>query len=159
MIVRVNASCGFHIKPAQKPIQSRRPPSSQIPEPRPKVDVADRSRREALEQRAQVKAGAAHHDWKPAAELNRRNNFSGQARIRTSREVLIEIDDVDQVMTNAAPLDRRQLGAADLQAAVDLNRVATDDLSRESFGQHQAEFTFAGTRGTKDHDQWPGESV
>ena len=73
-----------------------------------------------------------------------------------------DIEDVESVVRDAAPLIQRQLGGPDLHAAVLLHRVTVHDLAAEALGQIQREFRFAGARrpdhgdrGRPVHDHHP----
>src|SRR5215813_9660090 len=68
-------------------------------------------------------------------------------------EVDRRLDDVDQVMRDAATLFHRDFGRGYVEAAVDLNGIAVDDLAAEAFGQGDAQIALARRRGTDDRDQ------
>ena len=55
-------------------------------------------------------------------------------------------------MRDAAPLVLRQLGGADVHAAVDLHRVGVDDLAAEALGEVEGEVGLAGRGGPDDRD-------
>ena len=78
------------------------------------------------------------------------NRRGGVARVLRRRVLVGRIDDVDQVVRNAAPLGQRHLVGADVEAAIDRRRVAVDDLAAEPLGQRQRQRALAG-RGRPEH--------
>ena len=51
------------------------------------------------------------------------------------------------MVRNAAPLVKRQLGGADVEMAVDLQRVAVDDFAVEPLRDFQRQIAFSGAGG------------
>ena len=79
--------------------------------------------------------------------LDRRNRIAHVAR----RRVFVgRLDDVNQVMGNAAPLGERHLVGADVEAAVHGRRIAADDFAAAPQRQLDAERALARRRGTQD---------
>ena len=75
------------------------------------------------------------------------DGFARQPRIFTGGEELVGIQDVDEVVRNAAPLVGRQLGGSDIEVPVDLQRVAVDHFAVERFGNGQRQAALSGSRG------------
>ena len=70
-------------------------------------------------------------------------------RRRIARELrggvlLGRIDDVDEMMRNAAALGSRDLVGADVEAAIDRGRIAVDDLAVEPLGERERQRALAG---------------
>ena len=91
----------------------------------------------------------------PPATMGRRpraempcDGLARQPGIFTGGEKLVGIHDVDEVVGNAAPLLRRQLGGSDIEVAVDLERIAVDHFAVERFGNGQRQVAFSGAGGT-----------
>ena len=89
-------------------------------------------------QRAEVKPGAPGDYRQAAAGCDVRDGLAGQPGKLPGREQLVGIDDVDQVVRNAAALRQRELGGADVEMAKDLEGVAVDHLTVEFFCNQQA---------------------
>src|SRR5271157_700042 len=87
-----------------------------------------RAGEQTFEQGAQVKAGAAYHDWKtpPSCDLGQRR--TRLARVLASRKGPAGLGDIDQVMRNAGPIVAWRLGSADFEVAIHSNRIATNNL-------------------------------
>ena len=51
-------------------------------------------------------------------------------------------------------LDRRRFGRADVETAIDLNRIVVDDFAAEGGGERQGESALAATRWTGHGDYW-----
>ena len=95
--------------------------------------VAGRTFKQAFQQRAEVEARAAGKNRKPAAVGNLRNGYPRQACVFAGGAELVRIENIDQVMGNAAALGQRQLGGADIKVAIHLQGVAVDDFAVELF--------------------------
>jgi hypothetical protein len=57
------------------------------------------------------------------------NDRGGVARVLRGGVVLYRVDDVDQMMRDAAPVGLGDLVRADVESAVDRCRIAVDDLA------------------------------
>jgi len=56
------------------------------------------------------------------------------------------------MMRNAAALGRRSLGRADVEPAIDLDRIIIDDFAAEFGSEKEGECAFPAAGGTADHD-------
>ena len=63
------------------------------------------------------------------------------------------LEEVEQVVRDAASLGLGQLGGADVHAAVDLHRVGVDHLSPEPLGEVEAEARLARRGGSDEGDR------
>ncbi len=126
-----------------------RQPGVQPPRPpRPRGDraqaspdrfVARRHLRQAGQEGSQVEERSTHQDGPLPAPGDVAEDRARPRREIGSVELLLRVDDVDEVMRYACPLFRVRLGAADVEAAVDLDGIEIDDLSTQLLRQLQGE--------------------
>ena len=114
---------------------------------------------EAVDERAQVEAGAAGDDGQVAAFGDAGEGFAGQAAVVAGGAGLVGPGDVDQVVRDEGALFVRGLGGADLHLAIDGDGVAADDLAVELFGETQGERGLAAGGGADEHDEGFGGGV
>jgi len=62
-------------------------------------------------------------------------------------------------MRNPAPLGFRQLGRADIEVAVDLERIAVYDFAAEFFTEAQGEIALTRSGRSDDGEEWTGGIV
>ena len=74
------------------------------------------------------------------------------ARVLRRRVLVRRLDDVDQVMRDAALLGDRHFVGADVEAAIHRRRVAVDDLAAMPLGDRQRERALAGRGRTENGD-------
>jgi len=79
---------------------------------------------------------------RPAAE-DGLDVVGGGTLIAADRRGLGDVEHVELVMRNPAPLGNRQFRGADVHPAVELHGVGVDDLTAEPFGQVQRQGTLA----------------
>ena len=90
------------------------------------------------------RAQVGHHGPGPALELRDAGRLG-------------DVEDVEEVVGDAAALGGRQLGGADVHAAVELHGVGVDDLPAQGLGEVERERRLAGRRGPDDrHHGWTG---
>jgi hypothetical protein len=89
---------------------------------------------EAVDEGAQVEAGAPSDDGKAVSLGDAGESFAGLAAVVACGEGFVGPRDVDHVVLDEGALVVRGLGGADLHLAVDGYGVATDDLAAELFG-------------------------
>ena len=85
--------------------------------------------REAVQQGAQIKSGASHHHWQAAAPGDFCNGLAGDAGVLTCGVTVRGIQHVQQVMRYPPALRFGRLGGADVEAAIELEGIAIDDLA------------------------------
>jgi hypothetical protein len=105
-------------------------------------------------QRAQIKACAADQP-----SVLPRASMSAMTRARAfgpsySRKVDSRFDNVNQVMRDTALFCGWDFGGRDVQAAIDLHRIAIDDFTIEAFGECEAKIAFAGSGRADYCNQW-----
>src|SRR5206468_6021068 len=110
---------------------------------------------QAAGQGAKIKAGATGQDRQLAARVHVANYRRGVARVLRRGVLLGRIDDVDQVMRDAAAIGRRDLVGADVEAAIDGGRIAIDDLAVEALGEGQGQRALPGRGRAEDGDGQP----
>ena len=86
--------------------------------------------KEAVEQRAEIEAGAAGDDGEAAdGQGDAGEGFAGETAPIAGGKGLIGVDDVEPVMRDEGALVGGGLGGANLEVAVDGDGVAADDLA------------------------------
>src|ERR1017187_6906337 len=81
------------------------------------------------------------------------DGFTRHARVLSSGERLVGIEDVDQVVRDAAAFRERQFRRADVEIPVDLEGIAVDDFAPELFRHEKCEIALSGARGTGHRNQ------
>src|SRR3954453_22312088 len=86
-----------------------------------------RARKEAFEERAEIKSGAADDDGEcgEGGDIGKRG--ASEAGVFTSSKVMVWRGDVEQMMGRGESLIAVGLGGADLEVAIDGDGVAADD--------------------------------
>ena len=105
---------------------------------------------ELVEDRPRVERRPAHQDGDDPAPVAVVDHLARPLLELRDRRRLGDVEDVHQVVPDAATLCDRQLGRADVHAAVDLHRVGVDDLTVQPLRKVQRERALAG-RGRPDH--------
>jgi hypothetical protein len=118
---------------------------------------------EAFEERAEVESRAGGEDGELRAEAEIVKREKSVAAVVAGGEDFIGLHEVDQMMRDAfliaprvtgyARACRRDFRGADVEAAIDLSRVADQDFAVEAFGERDGESGFAGGGGAEDDDQ------
>ena len=108
---------------------------------------------EAVDERAQVEAGSSGDDGQVAAFSDAGEGFAGLAAVVAGGAGLVGPGDVDHVVLDEGSLVARGLGGADLHLAIDGDRVATDDLAVELFGEAKGEGGLAAGGGAGEDDE------
>ena len=76
----------------------------------------------------------------------------GVARVLRRRVLLGRIDDVDQMMRDAAAIGVGNLVGADVEPAIDRGRIAVDDLAAVALGDRQRQRALARRGRTENRD-------
>ena len=119
----------------------------------PYSGVGGRGRRGAAgQQQFDIQPRAARKDGQPAAGAYVPRGCGGADGEVGRGKGRVDVEDVDEMVRDARPLGRRGLGGADVHPAVDLHRVARENLAVQFLGQPQRERALAG-RGGADDDQ------
>jgi hypothetical protein len=119
----------------------------------PKFGITSGTGKESARQRTVVEAGAADHERQSAARDHLTDDPARILSVLRSSVLARRINDVDQMMRDAATLGRRHLVGADVEAAVDGCRVAVDDLAAVALGSRERERALSGRRRSEDRDQ------
>ena len=80
---------------------------------------------------------------------------AGQLRVLRHAEVALGIHEIDQVVRHALPLFGGRLSRRRVETAVDLERIAADDLAVDPARDLDREFRLAGSGRTDDREQRP----
>jgi hypothetical protein len=112
-----------------------------------------RAGEQAFQQRAQVQTGSAHHDRSAPAPLDVVQHLACAAGVFAGGHIVAGIDGVKQVMRCAGAFCRRWFGAADVEVAIDGDRIAVDDFAGEALGQRQRQRGLAAACRADDGNQ------
>jgi hypothetical protein len=108
---------------------------------------------EAINERAQIEAGATGDDWKVAAGSDAGEGFAGLAAVVAGSASLVGPNDVDHVMLDEGAFFLGWLCSAYLHLSVDSDRVAADDFAVELFCEPERERGFAAGGGADEDDE------
>ena len=152
-VVGVNARSGCGVKAGEEPVQ----PLGLVPfgaaaEAAAEVFTTGRAREEAFGEGAEIEACSAGDDGEFVARGDVAEGGASAARVFSSGEGLVGVDDVDEVMRDAGALFGGGLGGAQVHAAVDSDGVAGDDFALEAFGESEREGGFAGAGRAEEED-------
>jgi len=106
--------------------------------------------KEAPNQSAIVQPGATHDDRPPPAIVNLFDDGDRVANVARGGVFVRWLDDIDEVVRNAAPLGGRNFVRADIEAAIDRRRIAADDFAAAPERELDAQRAFACRRGTQN---------
>ena len=109
-----------------------------------------RQRARAPQQRAQVEAAPPHHDRRPPPHLDFYDCRASPAGELPRRIDLVRRQDVDEVVRHPRAVGGAGLRRAEVEPAVDLERVGADDLPAELRGELHRELALAGGGGADD---------
>jgi len=116
------------------------------------IGLAGGAGKEAFGEGAEVEASSARDDGEAAAGDDFRESGTGGTAVCAGGEGLIGVADVDEVVGQAGLLGWSGLGGAEVHAAVDGYRVATDDFAVESLTEGEGEGGFAAAGGPEQED-------
>jgi len=119
-------------------------------DPRAQRGVSRGSREQASRQRPVIEAGSADDYRKTTATVNVPNSGGRVLRVLRGRVLGVRIDDVDQMMRNAAALRNRDLIRADVEPSIDSRRIAVDDLAAVLLRERERQRAFSGGRRSED---------
>ena len=105
---------------------------------------------DVIEKRLDVKAGSAAQDGQFSGFCHSVNSLAGLLLKADHIPGLPGVHAVDQVMRYALHLFRRDLGAADVHAPIDLHGVGGDHFAVHAAGKFDSRRAFAGGSGTCD---------
>ena len=106
-----------------------------------------------MECRTEIQPRAADDDREAASAGNLRYRPACHACVVGGSRGLGWTEHIDQVMRDALALALRCLCRADIESAVELNRIAADDLAVESLREGQSQRTFPRGGRPKDDQQ------
>ncbi len=120
--------------------------------PRANVRIRGRRRSQPEDERADPEKRASADDRHAAATADVGDGRVGELGEPLGLERLVGVDAVDEVMRRRRALGRRGLTRADVEAAVDLDAVGSDDLAAKPVGEADGELGLA-ARGRADNDK------
>jgi hypothetical protein len=103
--------------------------------------VSARTGEQTLQKGAQVEARASDDERDASSMGDGTQRLAGSRGVVAGSEEFGGLDDIDQVMWNAAPLFQCQFGGTDIEVPVYLQRVATYYLAGKAFGDAQAKLS------------------
>ena len=122
-------------------------------EPPAKRAVAGRTWEQPARQRTVVQPCTADEDGQASAALNRAYDGCGVTGVPRRCVLLDWLNDVHEMVLDAALLAGRNLLRADVKPAVYGGRIAADDLPVVALCERQRERALSGGRGSEDCDQ------
>ena len=114
--------------------------------------VCRRTLEKRLAERPQVEARPADEQRQLPARLNLGNLSEGGARPLSGRVIDLGRHEIYQVMRDAAPLFEGHFRRRQLDAAIDLYRIAVDNLAAEAQGERYPQLAFTRSRRSDDYD-------
>ena len=107
--------------------------------------------REALDQRAKIKPGAAHENDRPCAAL--RQNLGCGERPFAGRKIHRAVDRAEKAVRRAPLFLRRRPGGQGSEIPVDLHRIGVDDRRAEALRERQRRRRLAARRRACDEER------
>ncbi len=151
----MNRTRRFRIEATQEAMDRTRPSGFARAEPNAEGFVPRRGGGEAVDECPEVQSGAACDDWQVSPNGDCVEQRTTQPGEIARGENLRRVGHVNQMVRDAAPLLWRQLGGADVEETIDLNRVAIEDFASETRGQAQGKLTLSCACGPGNCDQIP----
>jgi hypothetical protein len=111
--------------------------------PRAQLFVRSRTREQTSDERTVIQTGATNQDGPSAPFVNRIDGRNRIANIPGGRVFLGGLDNIDNVVRNAAALVRWHFVCADIKSSIDRGRVTADNLAAMSDGELQCESAFS----------------
>ena len=99
--------------------------------------VTTGSREQAARQSTEVKTGPAGDNREPTARVDIADDGRRVMRVLRGRVLTGRVDDVDQMMRNAAAISQRHFVGANIETTSDSRRIAVDDLAVVALGDCQ----------------------
>src|SRR5579859_1291605 len=112
-----------------------------------------RQLRQSLQQRAQVQPRANRENGKPSSRLQIGKNDFRAFTVIASRGSFVRVKHIDQVMRNSCAFADSWFGGTNVEAAIQLRRIAGDNLSAEFLRECNSKRRLSGCGGTDDDDQ------
>lgn len=141
------------IEAEEEPVEPDRSPAfGDAVEPPPTLPIAWRSDDDPTEESAEVHAGPPHDHRNGSALRDLRDRAVRLSDEDAEVVVVPGIGDVHEVVGNARPILPRRLRRGRVESAVDLKRVAADDLAADRFRDPERDVGFPGPRGTAEDE-------
>lgn len=141
------------IEAEEEPVEPGRSPAlGDAVEPPPPLSIPWRSDDDPPEESAEVHPGSPHDHRNGPALRDLRDRAVRLSDEDAEVVVVPGIGDVHEVVGNAGPILPRRLRGGRVEPAVDLERVAADDLAADRFRDPEREVGFPGPRGTAEDE-------
>jgi hypothetical protein len=109
--------------------------------------------KQSFEERTKIETGASDDNGKMSTPGYLGERGTCLTGVFSGREGLAGIDNIDEVMPHAGAIVARRLGGPDFKAAIDGNRIATENFAEKPLREMDGESGFTGCRGAKDNYQ------
>ncbi len=151
-IVRVYRSCGLGIEAAHEMVQSGAATAGRKAlQTTPEMIIPWRRGSKTVEQSAEIEAGASGNNGESATTADVFEGLAGKPGIVAGVGELVGFEEVETMVRNSRALAAGRLGRADIQAAIDGDRVTGDNFAPKLLGNQQGEGCLA-TRGGSGYD-------
>lgn len=112
---------------------------------------------ETFEKSAEIETGADSEDGETIAGAKIGEHCEGAFAVITSSGGFAGFDDVEEVMGDGGAFACRGLGGADVETAIELGGIASQNFTAEFFGEVESESGLAGSGGADDGEEsWIG---
>ncbi len=128
-------------------------PARQALQPRAQVFVSAWPLEQPFQRRPQVESRAADHHRRLSPSRDLLQCRARQPRVVAGAGFLMPIEDVDQVMGDAASFAGGRLRRTDVEAAIKLDRVVVDDLAAQTLGETDRQLALARRRRPQHGDE------
>ncbi len=135
------------IEAAQQPVERAGTLRLAFGQPGAQFLVAGRAGKETVDEGAQIKSCAAGHHGQAVPRRDFHQKAAAQAGIFAGCEDLVWVDNIQCMVRNPMPGRFRQLGRADVEMAIDLQRITVDDFTVEFLRDTDGKLAFAGPGG------------
>jgi hypothetical protein len=110
------------------------------------IGLACGTGKETFSKGAEVKAGSSGDDGQTGAVGYCMEGGAGLAAVIACGERLVWVGNVEEVVGQAGPIFRSWLGCAQVHAAIDGDRVATDNFAGKTLSKRKGKGGFAAAR-------------
>ena len=105
-----------------------------------------------MKQRAQIESGAPGDDGDAISREDFVESLARLAKIVSRRKLRLGPCDIKKVVRNAAPFGFGQFCRSNIEAAIDLNRIAVHNFAPELSGNLQREGGLSGAGWPQEHN-------
>ena len=124
-----------------------------LPQARANFFRALRSICESFEESAQIQSGPCGENWQSFATAKIVEDFQRASAVISRSKNLRRLDEIHQMMRNAALFGDRDFRRADIEMAIHLRGIADQYFAAKSFRELNSQRGFAGSGGTQYNDE------